>query len=386
VAQASVQRVRVCACCMEGVRSVAAEVDERVFRCTAQTSTYLQPPPRVVVFDYDRTLTLETYNSIIRDYVSGWRTQIDPWRVVNNSPGSGWDSYDGSFTAEGITSEELKQEFTRGKHTAGAYSQLCMQDFLRVSFNGVERKAAAVPRKEFLSSEVHNPHKRLYHLKRLLDSIRISLDQQVPPGKLIIMTYNADGAIFVLNTLIHAELSQYFDAVHSALNSVENIGGAWSVVHKDSERLPPDASTGLPATSSAAADFYHQAKVRSQPTFQRLRTVSIQEVVVEGNDVGRIYVHSGGRIKHDKFGKADGVEHYYKDYGGLSCACLVDDDPENAVAWIERGGPYLVDLSQIASAEKLTEAYIAQAALWFEAVMRPRTSLDVPAPPATVVE
>merc|ERR1712151_947964 len=108
----------------------------------------------------------------------------------------------------------------------------------------------------------------------------------------------------------------------------------------------------------------------------RMQNISLKEVVVEGNNVGRIYIHSGGRIKDCMFGKPDGVAHYYKDRGGLSSACLFDDDPDNTSAWIERGGACVADLSQVAGEEKFTEIYIEQAAIWLDALMLPAPSLD----------
>eukprot|EP00928_Gymnodinium_smaydae_P076485 TRINITY_DN5950_c1_g4_i1.p2 TRINITY_DN5950_c1_g4~~TRINITY_DN5950_c1_g4_i1.p2 ORF type:complete len:309 (-),score=70.95 TRINITY_DN5950_c1_g4_i1:699-1625(-) len=282
-------------------------------------------PPRLVVFDFDETLTLQTRNSTINDYVSGWKGQIDPWRVLNTEPGAGWDFHDDAFAADGVTSTELREEFSRGKHTTEAYMQQAMQNFIRESFNDTLREGTAMRSADFLEQEVRDPGKRLYHLRKLLGTIRDTLDAQDPKGKLVVMTYNAWSAIFVLNVLIHADMSQYFDAVHNQINAVVKTS------------IAPEA----------------------------WKLVGDTEVSVFDNDLGRIQVQSEGRILTGKYGKAEAVEEYYRDCGGLAHALLIDDDANTVSAWDERGGRYSIDLSRIIGEYKLTTEYIKHFELRF---------------------
>merc|ERR1712050_272710 len=155
---------------------------EKVFR-NSVSSVDVVPVPRLIVFD--------------------WKGQIDPWRILDTRNGAGWDTYDDQFAAAGMSPEELREEFNRGKHTSEAYMQQVMQDYIRSSFNDGPRKHIATRRASFVQEEVCDPTKRLYHLKHLLETLQRLMNEQSPKGKIVIMTYNVSGAIFVLNTLIH---------------------------------------------------------------------------------------------------------------------------------------------------------------------------------------
>jgi hypothetical protein len=331
-------------------QSSEMEIDAQVFRSLVpnRQNSEIESPVRLVVWDYDRTLTLETRNSIVNDYVSGWKGQIDPWRALYTGPGQGWDSYDDQFTAAGLTAQELKEEFNRGKHTSEAYMQQVMQDFLRASFNDGENKVVAVRSAEFLQEEVLNPRKRLYSLKRMLAMIRKGLDQQSPRGKMVVTTYNSFGAIFVLNTLIHANLSQYFDAIHSRLNAVENVDGVWEIVRKER------TSTRDSSLSDSSEISRHSSQLS-----------------VESRDIGDIRVNSAGKLDEGVYGKPDAVERLYNHCGGLSSAVLIDDEPEMISAWLERGGKHAIDLSKVPGDYKFTVPYIEQAERCFESMLFP---------------
>lgn len=325
----------------------ASDVEELVFRSLQPVSESVQP--RLIVFDFDRTLTLETHNSIINDFVSGWKGQIDPWRVLCTAEEYGWDTYGGKFAGEGLTAEELKKEFNRGKHTKRAYMQQIMQDFVRSSFNNAERKNARIQRSEFIEEELHNPDKRLHHLRRMLASIRRGLDQQNPKGQMVIMTYNSFGAIFVLNALIHAELSEFFDAIHSQINAVENSATGWKLVKPGSRFANKKGSV----------------------------------LALECVDVGRIRVVTAGKLDYGREGKPAAVERLYKSLGGLPSAVLVDDERDIIDAWTEMGGGHVVDLSRApgGETEKLTLELIAKTETFLVSLLCPPLVMAEPVSP-----
>merc|ERR1712087_997313 len=97
-------------------------------------------------------------------------------------------------------------------------------------------------------------------------------------------------------------------------------------------------------------------KTRSAKFLSQRRQTSTA-VSVDADDVSRIHIHSGGKIGDDGYGKPDCLEHYYKEeFGGLANAVLIDDDADNVAAWFERGGQYVVDLSQAPGDQKFTIA------------------------------
>jgi hypothetical protein len=317
------------------------ELDENVFGKSSQLDGRDHSPIGLVVFDYDRTLTLETRNAIVNDFVSGWRSQIDPWSILSSGREfKHWNSYGGHLLgAEGFSNKDLEEEFMAGMDTEDAYMQQVMQDYIRVSFNDGKQLNKAMPREEFLRQEVEDPSKRLYHLKHMLAAVRRGLDKQDPPGQMVIMTYNAWGAIFVLNTLIHASISEYFDAIHSHENAVENVLGEWNIIQKSCRK---------------------------------------SHVNVSAASLDSIKVTSAGKLDAGANGKPEAVERLYRNHG-LDDAVLIDDEEENVKAWKELGGLHVVNLSRVVGQHKLTIEYVKQTEQYLTALVLPPTLPDATA-------
>jgi len=134
-------------------------------------------------------------------------------------------------------------------------------------------------------------------------------------------------------------LSEFFDAIHSQVNAVENSATGWKLVKPGSRFASKKGSV----------------------------------LNLECVDVGRIRVVTAGKLDYGRQGKPAAVESLYQSLGGLPSAVLVDDERDNIDAWAEMGGGYVVDLSRAPGdeTEKLTVEFIAKTETFLVSLLCP---------------